>query len=168
MSRFILILVSGILLQGCMTAYKGPNPDFQATGGEATEQIKKFTLKEHTFWEAGPFLKMGPDETPYTMDSMSPVVESVSSEAFTNLQRAELWRRNQLVALGIGLFSLAAVLVTEDPQTKRDLARLSIAGSLSSIGFGLYSGALTTKVPGPYNRDLKSKLTPVVGMNWTY
>ena len=82
-----------------------------------------------------------------------------------NIERTNKWARWQSYLLAIGLGGLVAGLVSEDDSTKDILFKISIAGSISSLGCSFYGGLISLKTPGIYNRDLKNKLNASFGVS---
>jgi hypothetical protein len=155
---------------GCahFATYDGQKPDFSLTGNAADKEIRRFRLEEDTFWTCGfPCSESDPLKREYTWQSVVPLIETVSPEAMKTYQEAQTARKVQLYLLGAGVGGLLAALIAKD-DAKLVCLKVSIIGSLSSIGAGFYAGWLLSGIPETYNRDLKQKFTPSIGWNWTF
>ena len=165
----MVAIVVAIFTSGCashLAEYGGKTPDFSLSGEAAKSEIRRFRLEEDALWSCGPHcFENDPQERMHTSKSMLPLLESVSPESVRKYHRAETWGKVQLYSLGVGLVGLA--LATGSDRSQRQMfAKLSLLGSITSIGSGFYAAWIHASIPETYNRDLEQKFTPTIGLYW--
>lgn len=157
----ILFLFS-IVIFGCASnkfSYKGPPPDFNLSGEVAKAEYKKFELNS-SFSLVGPVIMMGSERNLYTLSSIQPLIENVSSGAKIKLRKA-----NYYGAAGFVLIGVALVAFNQHTNFADALALTSIAGA---VGAGVYSTILVTDAIRDYNQDLKNKFTPQLSYKFSF
>lgn len=163
-----LITIIPTFVSGCahsLAKYEGQKPDLSLSGQAAHREIQRFELEEDNRICGFPCFEHDPKKRQHTWESIQPLFETVSPLAMQEYRRSEVWSYVQLYALGVGIAGLAAGLATTGNQRDTLLA-LSLAGSGVSIGSSFYVGRIQSNIPEIYNRQLKEKFTPSVGMIW--
>ena len=110
---------------------------------------------------------MGPNKEQYWLKSMEPVLEHVSPESRTKLDKAyKLQTASQiLIWAAVG----AAILYpSQDDATKNQLWGAYLVGFGGSVATGLMSTHERAEAAKIYNRDLKNKLIPDVNLTWNF
>ena len=147
--KYMLSFGIVVLCAGCVHTYQGAGPNLNLEGSEAAEEYNRFHM-EPGF---GFSVRVGEDETPYTVDSVLPFVKDISTEAKQKFETAKQWRRAQGIALLIGVLGAVGALI----DSRNDLYKgAAYGGSIVSIGFGFVwdlGGGIKI-----YNEDLKAKL----------
>lgn len=162
-----LMIVCSFVLQGCATEYKGRDPDFKLSGAAARTEIENFSLDDN-YWHQGVFLRMGPEGTAYTLPSLEPLVAKVSSEAAARVQTAKTLRKIQLLTSLATLGMLVAANLTEDDSTKIALYTGVLVGAGSTITLGFVFPGYLASAAKDYNRDLRARFSPALGLNYSF
>jgi hypothetical protein len=162
-----LFLASILIIQGCASAYVGPNPDLSLTGQQAQEEIKKFSFKEDSFWSQNYWYKMGPEKKPYTLESLRPVIASVSTKASDQIAKADKYRNAQWIFLLLGLVSTISTFRMDSHGTQ-NMTSLALTSYLVSIGLGSAAVAELSSASREYNKDLQQKLSPSLSFNFQF
>lgn len=161
----LIVLFLAVFIQGCATDYVGPGPDLKLTGSAAQEEISKFEMDESAI---NSYLEMGPEHTAYTIESMQKVAGDVSPDAVKSFDTAKTWRRVQTISFGVALASLLGMVITTDANEKRNYIAGGYIGAAATIGAGIiYRGALSDGA-NEFNRDLRAKYPPVVGLTLSF
>lgn len=172
MIKSLLVVVLSVSVIGCSSIKSyddGPLPNFILTGGEAQEEYKKFALESGNVFHCGRIcFQSDPKKAEYSVSSMMPLIESVSPQATTTIKKAQSLEKYQKYALGIGVAGILGALLVDDDSMRSALLVGSVAGSVSSVAIGFYASSTYSKVPEIYNRDLRNRLIPTIGMNWSF
>lgn len=165
----LFTVAATLIVSGCshqILKYEGQKPNFNLSGEATQQEIKRFELEEDSSICGFPCFKHDAQKRQHTWESIQPLLETVSPYAAQEYQRAKLWRNVQLYSLAVGVAGLFAGLATDG--NKRDmLFSLSLAGSVVSIGSSFYLGKIQSNIRETYNRELKEKFVPAVGMAWS-
>lgn len=145
----IFSLIILIFCASCAHKYQGSGPNLNLKGPAAVEEYHRFKMESIP----GFSVRLGRDQTRYTVDSVLPFVKEVSPEANQKFETAKNWRRAQEISLLIGVFGLAGYLI----DSRNDFYKgMAYGGSIVSLGFGFVwdlDGGIKI-----YNDDLKNKL----------
>lgn len=157
-----------LFLGGCITDYKGREPDFTLKGAAAQNEYERFHFDE-SYWVQSPIaFTMGPEDRaiPYTVDSLKPMIKEVSPEAWDIYKRSRIWRQAGWYSLvGAGIILVSAYADGDGKFFSRDqsVAYYSLIGL--SFGFALVQPYFISRAAERYNEDLKKKFTPALSMN---
>lgn len=156
---------------GCasrLAVYGGQKPDFSLSGESAEREIRRFRLEENNFWTcSAPCFESDRGKRAHTWASVLPLIENVSPGAIQRYEKAEGWSKVQLYSLGVGIAGLALGLVSKGNQ-RDTFYTASLIGSTISIGSSFYVNWLRSDIPEIFNRDLKQRFSPSIGMNWSF
>ena len=154
-----IILLS---LSACVSAYKGPLPDFEKTGPAAKQEIENFLFSE-SYWDQGiGFFQMEKSEKRHYTSSLMPVIEKVSPAAIEELKRDRAWNIAWWITYGASLGILIAELIDDDDEQSSG-SMIAFYGLLgASVGINYYRISITQDAAIQYNRDLRAKYAPAV------
>lgn len=163
-----LIATIAVFVPGCahqIGKYEGQKPDLSLSGPDAQREIRRFELENDNNICRLPCFKHDPKKRQHAWESVQPLLEFVSPQAIQEYQRSKTWSDVQLYALGVGVTGLLVGLATNGSERTTSFA-FSLAGSVISIVSSSYVGSIRSNIPEIYNRELKEKFTPSVGMIW--
>lgn len=152
----VLLLLA--LLTSCASHYRGPLPDFSLKGAEQVREIKKFELDE-TFEGQGLFFLMGPKKEDYTLASITPIIRSVSEEAYEKTHAGQMtYAVSMIVASTFGALAIWAEL-----NDHRKWAFASAGTGLLIASYGGISIHLANQESArTFNKQIHKKFTPAV------
>lgn len=163
-----LILSMTLLLNACVTAYKGPGPNFSLKGKEAEAEINRFRLEESFWHQRGRAFEMGDDHQPYWDKSLRPIMEDVSPESVKKLEHSYALNNGVWISLIVAVGSLVAAHNSKDSQTENLFRNLTWVGIAGELGFGISSLLVHGKAAEQFNKDLKNKFTPTVSLKTNF
>ena len=155
MNRFILLLICLTSLGCATTKYVGPTPNLTLKLEAAEAELERFELKT-TPWTNG--LRLGSENTIYSLSSLMPVVETVPPPAVEQIQRYQKWQKARS-AVTLGLAAVAVGLLATSNINSQNLIALTLVTGGLSITAGFVSSSYLSDGVDRYNRDLKQKLT---------
>jgi len=166
-ARVFIALVM-IICSSC-SSYPGPyKPDFTLTGEAREQEIQKFSFKEGFFHQGVWQFAMGPQEKPYWISSLKPVITEVSPEAWKHVEEAHASHRYGQITFALALAILISELTDGDKEFSRDQALLYWPLLGVTLGSSLLSVRSMNRAAGQYNRDLRARFDPVVGWNFSF
>ncbi len=145
-----------LLLTSCATNYQGGSPNFDLKGKAAgMEEVRKYRLSD-SFWTTGQFLRFEGSGQAHTLESMDPLVRSVSPEAAMRLVRAKDWFVAQGVLFGIALGGFI-VLLADGNGTGKWSFPFAVGSGLASIACGFVGSAQVSAAASEYNSALAQR-----------
>lgn len=167
MRAICLGLAVVLALTGCVTTYQGPPPDLTLTGAAAEREVEKFTLSDN-YWLQGYCYRIGTESEFYSVKSIQPIVEHVAPKANNTIDAAKAVRTGALVAALIAVASWVAAANVSNDSARTSYSTMGWIGLGSSLGLTFAWTGMLSSAATEYNKELKSKLTPTVGMNLSF
>jgi hypothetical protein len=169
---FLKRLGAGILVlaltSACVSTYRGPGPDYSYVGTAAEAEIQRFTFKEGFLHQGGEFFIMGADQQHYLLNSLKPVIQEVSPEAWRKIETGRVWTRVGQVAF----LSALVILISEVSDDDDDFSQEQSLAYWPLIGLSFSSNIVRAiymdRAARQYNQDLRAKFTPTLGMTFSY
>lgn len=165
------LLIVSIFFSGCISNYKGREPDFTLKGAEAQKEYDKFHFDEGYWFQSSVAFTMGPERTavPYKVESLKPIIKEVSPEAWDIYKRSRVWRQVggiSLLAAG-GLLIAMAVDSNHGSWSKdQTIGYYSLLGI--SLGTSFAVPFFMSSSAERYNQDLRRKFTPALSLNYGF
>lgn len=161
-------LVFALILQGCASSYKGPEPDFSLTGNAAKLEADKFTLQPSHSLVRGPWYDMGPTQARFSIRSLEPMINKISMDASETLERAATIRRLQYGVLSLAAILGVIALGSVDNASSRAVTTGAVLLGATGLGLGFHYDSLLSQGASEFNRDLKRSFTPALTWNWRF
>jgi hypothetical protein len=162
------LFLLAFFVSGCATTYTGPAPNFKLIGKDAEAEAEKFKFEE-SFWKNSTgIIVMGPEKTSYKENSLRPLVDQVSPVASEKLDSS---RRLNAGVLWSAVVAVAAIIAghnAKDANASNNFDNLVWLAIGSEVGFGIASSWVHSNAAAQFNKDLRSKFTPIIGINTSF
>lgn len=160
MRAIISALIVCAMLNGCATAYTGPQPDFSQTGPDAIVEYKKFELGNS--YGAVNTHSVEMNNQPYFTETVEPIINQVSPTSTATLKTMRI---AHYVSLGFLVATLATIFAPQDSWAHQTGYWIGLGGILAS---GIYVNVSGMRAAREFNNDLKSKFTPALALSKTF
>lgn len=169
MTKRILAIVLSVAISGCVTAYKGPPPNFNLKGEAALAEYDRFKFYEGIWWQPANAFRMGTNPVGiHWAGSLEPVMSEVSPKALQIEQDSRVYLNAYWISYVAFVGSIIYELSDDDNKMSIEQTVLmygSLGIALGSIGIRAHH---MRQAAQQYNQDLRTKFTPAISWNYEF